>query len=143
MSAEIRLSECTIVEKLAESVCKRLTRKVIANLQRLYGNFLDMDNFWEALCIQIQGDDAPGRHVFDEHVRELTSIFVEDLAPFEQEAIWLHTPEGQDWDCENEEDRETYPVFKPDITNYIVDEHVFRAAGGWSNARIRARLGNN
>jgi hypothetical protein len=51
----------------------------------------------------------------------------------------LLTRQGEDWDCESETERESYPVLRDDVVEYIQGE-VLNRANDWSNDRIRRYL---
>lgn len=142
MSSTKRLSESRIVRTFAEMVCQRMTRKVIADLQRmesssLLGDDSGSSNTWDEICMQIQYDQSFYWHAYDFTVRSLVDAYVEDLADFEREAVWLQTQEGEDWDCEDDMERDLYPVSIDDIVAYIMESFVYADAGRWSNSRIR------
>jgi len=39
------------------------------------------------------------------------------LQPYELDALWLLTREGEFWDCKLEGERESYPVFQGDVVD--------------------------
>lgn len=148
VNSERRLSESKIVSALAEKVCQRITRKVIANLQRmdesyfggtmLSGDGSGLKNVWDEICAQVQYEEAFSWDAYDTTVRSLLEGYIEELPDFEREAIWLQTQAGGDWDCEDSDDREPYPVVNEDIVNYLASDYVYAEAGRWSNARLRS-----
>jgi hypothetical protein len=62
---------------------------------------------------------------------------VEDLPLFERDAVWLQTPEGSDWECEDEDERVANPVVLDDVVSYIIRDYVYAQADNWTNPRIR------
>jgi hypothetical protein len=62
-----------------------------------------------------------------------------DWQPYELDALWLLTREGEFWDCKLGGERESYPVFQGDVVDYIRDEILGRA-NDWSNERVRRYL---
>jgi hypothetical protein len=131
------LSESLIVMNLAEQVCQRITRKVIRDLQVLdnglqVGDDSGLTNAWEEICVQVQYWED-----YDLTVSQTISLEVAELLPHEREAVWLQTPEGEDWDSNGEESRAEYPVAVDDIVEYLKKEYVYTAAANWSNKRIR------
>ncbi|RJG08703.1 hypothetical protein D3879_22730 [Pseudomonas cavernicola] len=62
-----------------------------------------------------------------------------DLQPYELDALWLLTREWDDWDCELEEGRVTYPVSRLDVAAYLQEE-LLNQAVNWSDARISKYL---
>ena len=139
------LSETGVVRALAEQVCRRLTRRLIATLQKMNNGLLSgedsgLKNTWDEICTQIQFEESFSWDVYDETVRGLAASDVEKLLPHEREAIWLQTNAADDWDCEDESERPPYPVSNDDIVDYLVHEYIYSEAGNWSNQRIRVYL---
>jgi hypothetical protein len=139
------LSESSVVSALADEVCRRLTRRLIATLQKLNNALLSgedsgLKNTWDEICAQVQFEESYAWDAYDETVRGLAASGVEKLQPHEREAIWLQTTAADDWDCEDESRRRPYPVSNEEIVDYLVDEYVYRDAGNWSNLRIRNYL---
>jgi hypothetical protein len=73
-------------------------------------------------------------------VRQIVSMEVTGLPEHERDAVWLLTPEGEQWDAEEEGEREKSPVAEDNIIDYLANEYVYPAAGNWSNPRIRKYL---
>jgi hypothetical protein len=139
------LSGSAIVSALAEQACKCLTRKLIAQLQGmdkglLSGDDSGLQSTWDEICVQIQDEKSIFWDTYEATVESLLVAPVEGLPVHEREAIWLQTPQGSDWDCEDEDEREPYPVSPSEIITYVLDEYVYAEADRWTNARIRAYL---
>ncbi len=136
------LSEPAIVSAVAHEASRRITRKVIADLQRmkivLSGDDSELKTTWDELCAQVQYEESFHWDVYDETVRATIGGLVDELPKHEREALWLQTDAGHDWDCEEPQDRERYPVCNDDIVDYLAHEYVYREAGRWSNKHIRA-----
>jgi hypothetical protein len=120
-------------------------RKVIRNLQELdnglqSGDDSGLTNTLEEICAQVQGEQSFLWDVFDLTARQVVQAEVGRMPEYEQEAIWLQTPEGEDWDCEDEDSRARYPVAEDEIVEYLLSKYVYPAAGDWSNKRIRKYL---
>jgi hypothetical protein len=142
MSSGKQLSESGIVRKLAAEICQNMTRKVIADLQRMESSLLPGEdsgfkNTWDEICVQVQYNRSFYWDAYDLTVRSYLSFHVENLVDFEREAVWLQTPEGEDWDCEDDIERNLYPVSNEDIVAYIANSFVYANAERWSNSRIR------
>jgi hypothetical protein len=139
-----RLSELAIVRDLAEKVCQRLTRKAIIDLQKmdsmLSGDDSGLQSIWDEICVQVQYEQSFSWQAYDATVHLLLDTYMEELAVYEREAVWLQTPEGEDWDGEDCSEREPYPVFDSDIVRYLKEAYVYAEAGRWSNPRIRAYI---
>lgn len=138
------LSESSIVRTVARSSARLGARRTIAALQKmnqtLSGDDSELKTAWDDICVQVQYEESFFWDAYDEMVRSLVRAYVEQLPRHEQEALWLQTDEGRDWDCEEIEHREPYPVCVDDIVNYIARKHVYAKADQWSNPRIRAFL---
>lgn len=135
------LYESAIVQAVAEQVCRRLTRKIIATLQQVNGalqsgNHSGLKNTWDEICAQLQFEESCLWDAYDETVRGLTKPEVEKLLPHERGAVWLQTRAGDKWG-EDESAREPYPVLNDDIVEYVISENLYREAANWSNRRIR------
>jgi hypothetical protein len=140
-----RLSESAIIADVSQRACQRLAHKVIGELQRMDDALLSpegsgLQNTWDEICVQVQHEESFSWRAYDDTVRALVDGLVAELRAFERESIWLQTPEGTDWDCEEPEQRESNPVYDSDITNYLLREYIYSAAANWSNSRIRAYL---
>jgi hypothetical protein len=139
-----RLSETMIVRAVADDAARRVTGKVIAALQRmritLSGDDSELKTTWGEICVQVQYEHSFFWDAYEETVKTLIEAHVAELQKYEREAIWLQTPAGSDWDCEETAEREAYPVVNDEIVDYLADEYVYAGAGEWSNARIRAYI---
>ena len=138
-----KLSESAIVSALAEQACKRLTRRLIAQLQGmdkglLSGEDSGLQSTWDEICVQMQDEQSIFWDTYEATVQSLLLAPVNELLAYEREAIWLQTQQGSDWDCEEEDEREPYPVNASDIIDYLLNEYVCAEAERWTNARIRA-----
>lgn len=136
-----KLSESAIVKALAEKTIRRITRKTIADLQRmdhlLSGEDSGLSTTWDEICTQVQHERSFAWDAYDETVEAIVSFYVDELPAHEREAIWLQTEPGFDWDCEETHNREPYPIVDDDVTEYIINEYIYTEAGRWSNVRIR------
>ena len=137
-----RLSESAIVRAVAQEAATRLSRRAITALQKmkhtLSGDGSELKTTWDEICVQIQYAESFSWDAYDLTVRSLVSGFVDELVRHEREAIWLQTDAGTDWDCDEPQDREPYPVVDDDIVDYLLHQYVYAEAGRWSNVRIRA-----
>ena len=143
-----KLSESGVVRALANEVCRRITRKLIGKLQTFDGDALQsgddsgLQNTWDEICVQMQFEQSIYWDAYEQTVWQLAVFQVENLPTHERESIWLQTPQGDDWDCQDESEREPYPVHNPDIVQYLISEFLYSEAGRWSNQRIRDYLDN-
>jgi hypothetical protein len=138
------LNESAIVTTVAQEAANRITKKIIRDLQRmtytLSGEDSGLKTTWDEICVQIQYEMSFYWDAYDDVVHSIARGYITELSKHEREAIWLQTQEGEDWTCEDPEEREENPVFDGDIVNYLVHSYVYAEASRWSNARIRAYL---
>ncbi|MDR3525591.1 MAG: hypothetical protein P4L66_15985 [Acetobacteraceae bacterium] len=139
-----KLSETVIVRAVAEHAAQRITRKIVRALQQCKettsGDGTGLETVWDEICVQVQYEESFAWGAYDDTVRSLLAAYVAELPKHEREALWLQTDQGSDWDCEEPEERDDYPVFNDDIVNYLAHEYVYAKAGRWSNRRIEAFL---
>src|ERR1700722_2194133 len=91
------LSESAIVRDLAKRVCRQVTRRTIAALQKLNVDLLSGDdsglvNIWDEICVQIQYEGSWAWDAYEETIRRIVTAQVEKLSAHEREAVWLQTP---------------------------------------------------
>lgn len=139
------LSEYAIVRQLAEHVTRRLTQRAIEDLQDMTevlggGDDSGLESVWEEICVQVQYEQSVMWEAYAQTMEGLLLGLVEELPNHEQEALWLVTDQGEEWDCEDEDRLEAYPVLHEDIVQYLVNEHLLPEAGRWSNGRISSYL---
>jgi hypothetical protein len=136
------LSEAGIVRAVADAASKRIARQVISALcqmkHTLSGDGSGLKTTWDEICVQLQYEESFNWDVYDYTVRSLVEGYVLELSKHEREAIWLQTDQGEDWDGDEPEQRDPYPVFNDDIIYYVTHKYVYAEAGRWSNTRIRA-----
>jgi hypothetical protein len=124
-----KLSESTIVQDLAESVCERVKNEVIRTLKGMEGGLSGEDSglssVWEEICVQLQYEESVCWDTYDMTVRETVQFLVEELPTFEREALWLLTGEGSEWEWEDVEDRDSYPIRISDIVRHVVESAVY------------------
>lgn len=141
---ERRLSPNAVVRELTECVCRRLVRRVIPELQGMSdtpsGYSLGMKSLWDAFCVQVQAEPCGFWALYEAAVEKVVARHVAELEPFERDAVWLCTTRGNDWDCEDEDARDPYPVLDHEVVTHIVGEYLHPEAERWSNPKIRAYL---
>lgn len=139
------LAEWRIVRQLAVTVAQRICRKAIAALHDLtnglqFGDDSSLSNAWEEICVQVQGEQSVLWDIYIETMQKILVGYIDKLEPYEREALWLQTPQGEEWDAEDENEREAYPIAVDGIIDYLIKQHLLTAADGWSNKRIRKYL---
>jgi len=135
-------SEWSIVKAVAKIAASRITRKVIADLQRidhtLSGDDSELKTAWDEICVQVQYEQSIFWDAYDETVRAHVLGHIAKLSVHERQAIWMQTDEGIEWDGRSPKDRDDNPVCDDTIVDYLTREYVYAEAGSWSNSRIRA-----
>lgn len=132
MPSPRKLTESTIVQDLGESVFERVKKAVIQTLDSMEGGLSGEDSglssLWEELCVQLQHEQSIFWDMYERTVCETVEGEVAQLPPFEREALWLLTDEGQSWECDDEENRATYPIFISDIVQHMVENGIYEEA---------------
>lgn len=122
-----------------------MTRRAIEELQDMTetlgsGDDSGMENIWEEICVQVQYDEFPFWDAYVQTAKVLILGTVEDLPAHEREALWLKSDKGDEWDSEDEDQREPYPVLNDDIVDYLWNEHLLPEAARFSNKRTLGYL---
>ncbi len=141
-TAPERLSETAIIAKLADCVVEGIVAKIVRDFQR--SGFLawreDLHSMlgsgWDELCVVVAMDGIACGDRYENALRMSARPFIAKLERFQLDAVWLQTDEASDWDCEDPQTREPYPVLAEDVVRYVADR-VVKKAGSWSNDRIR------
>lgn len=138
------LSEHRIARDLGEALCRRMVGGCIRDLQRMQGHMLSGDdsglvNTWDEICVQQQIEHSFSWHAYVATIDAFIESRVSQLKPYELDAVWLLTAQGEDWGCELSDERESYPVSDRDVAAYLLDE-LLSAATNWSNSRIQGYL---
>lgn len=140
-----QLSPNRIARELGEALTRCLVNACIRDLQRMGDGALlspegsGLRNVWDEVCVQQQRELSFSWHAYLATIDACIEARLEDLQPYELDALWLLTREGDDWDSEPEEERAAYPVFRADVFAYLQDE-VLGQALNWSNERISRYL---
>lgn len=136
------LDESAIVAAVAQIAAQRAARAAIVVLRgmkdTLSGDDSELKTTWDEICVEVQYEPSPFWDEYFATVKALVRGYVGELPAHEREAIWLQTEAGIEWDCEEPESRPAYPVSDDDISEYITKNHIYPAAGRWSNPCIRA-----
>jgi hypothetical protein len=136
------LSEMSIVRAVAEQACRRCVNSIRRSLERrpaeLSGEGSGLSSVWDEICVQVQYEESFQWDAYEQTMLAFVEAIVEDLAQFEREAIWLQTEAAFEWEVEEAQERDPYPVYAGDIVDFIMQEHLLAEAGRWNNPRIRA-----
>ncbi len=139
-----KLSKYRIVRELGEALTQRLVLGCIRDLQKLKdcllsGDSTPLDSIWDEICVQQQRELSFSWKAYLETISGCIEWRMESLASHELDALWLLTPEGDDWNSELEGERETYPVYRSDVADFLQSK-ILDMANDWTNARIRRYL---
>lgn len=148
---EGRLRNAQDISRLyAESLCQRISRRIIRDCQSLKDCLLSGDdtvlgNIWDEVCVQIQDSESIYWDVYEEALGRMAFDYLVEMVDYEQLAIWLQTDEGWDWQWESENNPEEIPDSDPDfrlddLAHFVLRTYVYPAAANWSNRRIEAYL---
>jgi hypothetical protein len=137
------LSELKICSDLAQAAVRRLVNSSKRCLQAmdsgLSGDDSGLNNAWDEICVQVQGQQS---YFWDTYLRTISDFIagsVEDLKRYELEAIWLQTPEGEEWELEEVDQRDSNPAYAGDVVNYVCNQ-VLGEAANYENRAIREYL---
>lgn len=142
-----------LIKQFAEAETTRICNKVIRTLQqiknsKLSGEDSGLESTWDEICVQVQDEPSFHWNLYEDLVSQLIEAEVKTLPDYVERAIWLQTEAGWDWaydqdhpdDDSPSESIDDAPIFMNDIVDYISGS-VFSQADSWSNAKIRAYLG--
>lgn len=128
-----------LISEVADRICQRVSRKTIRALQRDSAQqILDVDNVWDELCVQVQGEKSLRYQECEDAMGLTLRHFVNALESYELEAVWLCVPEAI---RSIEFDTPSDPKLMG-VAIYIWEEYLLSHAAKWSNQRIRAYLKN-
>lgn len=134
-----------IVKALARAVALRLSRRAVVRLQKmrhtLSGDDSELKTTWDEICAQVQGDESPLWDAYESAMTDALVWDVSQLPDHEKQALWLQSPEGEDWDCQDDDRKsDEPPVSDDEIVRKLVRDYLLAEACRWSNPRIRAFL---
>ena len=93
----------------------------------LSGDDSGLTNVWEEVCVQVQFEQSVAWDAYLQVIEGLAEGYVADLKKHELDALWLATPAGEDWSCEDEEERGPFNPITDDIVRYVVDAVLSKA----------------
>lgn len=141
--------ESWLVFRIAEQTAEKIARRAVRDLQRmeslLSGEDSGLQNTWDEICVQVQGERSIHWAAYDDTVFRVVLGLLKNVSETHCQAIWLQTPEGETWREETEEDdafgksRSAIPWVREDVAEFVVQK-VYALADKWSNPRIRGYL---
>lgn len=132
-----------IIDGIANRECKKIVSNIICLFQQLTegmqsGDDTPLNNLWDEICVQVQGEESVFWGAYLEDISLAIKREVGDLDTEIQQAIWLQTDIGIDWEIDNEgDDMATFCI--DDIVDYV-QYNVLSAADDWTNEEIEKYL---
>jgi len=132
-----------IVVRLADRAGDTVIRRAIRGMQqRDIGDtqlhWPHLRTLWDEICIQVRGEESMFWDAYLEEVDTYLENEISRLPRLEQEALWLQTSAGTDWEFDDERKSADPPVFVPDIVDDLRSS-LLGKADDWSNPAIRAQ----
>jgi len=132
-----------IISGIAEIACKRISSKVVRELQKMTEDLLSGDdsgliNIWDEVCVQVQAQHSIHWGIYLDVIESIIYEKLEKLDSMTKQAIWLQTADARSWQDEcNENERGEIPAFlASEISYYILNKYILNAAANWTNKRI-------
>lgn len=130
--------------KTGEHAAGRLVRRAIRELSATEASGLAGDDsvlrtLWDEICVQVQGEHSVSWWAFEEGVRGVLGTLLRDANEATLRALWLATPEGEDWIWDAPPEEGTVPYLADDITE-LLWQRLYGAAADCDNERIRSYL---
>jgi hypothetical protein len=107
------------------------------------GDDSGLKNIWDEICVQVQEQEFFMWDLYKDLMWDIVSEEVGKLDDVHKQSIWLQTDQSLYWDDEDDHrnKNETVPYSEQDLTDYILNSYVLKAAADWKNRRIEAYLG--
>ncbi len=114
-----------------------------------------LENLWDEICVQAQGQQSVFWDVYESYMQEVIEKAVEkDLKEYERKMIWLVSSGFEEWTstCYSDDEEDVYKELFVDgfPANYDVSDichYVYRkllnAAGNYTNSRIESFLSSS
>ena len=145
-----------LIRQYATVAAKKITAQVIADLTSytitLSGDDSKLENVWEEICVQVQGEESFHWESYQETIRTSVLGRLEELDHHDLTSLWLQTDNGWKWhwNIENEETETPLPqkltnaICAPydfdDIATHLVSEYILNVAQNYTNENINAYL---
>jgi hypothetical protein len=138
--------ESRLISAFARKSTERFSRRVVRELQQikdlLSGDDSGLENVWDEICVQIQGQESFFWSAYDETVRAVVVAMLDKVPITELQVVWFQTDAGEEWLEDSDRRNPETPWNRDDVVEYIVAA-VYDLAANWSNRRIRAYLGED
>lgn len=137
----------------ASIVCDKAIESLIALDITLSGDDSTLENAWEEICVQVQGEESFFWETYEAVMGDAVLGELENLSNPDLAALWLQTDEGLEWHGEKaweEEhsprnkraslDYESIPFALDEIVQHIVSSYLRPAAENFTNPNIECFL---
>jgi hypothetical protein len=130
--------------KTGESAARQLVRRAIRELSAteasgLAGGDSVLQTLWDEICVQVQGEHSVFWSAYEDRVGGVLEVLLRDTDATTLHALWLGTPEGEDWFSDVPMEGFSAPYVEEHVVEFLRGR-LYVAAADWSNARIRACL---
>lgn len=137
-----------IISEIAREECENISKRVIKILQGMHeemgsGEDTILKNVWEEICVQVQGEQSFTWEAYLECIRKIVSDELKLCSVQIEQAIWLQTQEGMDWECDNEDEEATVAYFDDDMIEYLLHDYILTSAADWTSNTIERYLESN
>lgn len=126
---------------LAEPIIKRLVCSVRRRLQSLkresnmmlWGEDSGLKNFWDEICVQVQGEESIFFDMYIDTIEEIIEEFLSKRTEEEKIILWTQTEEYEEWKTDEHKEKAYSDVLcqyvnEDDIRNYVFQEVICEAA---------------
>lgn len=130
-----------VLSFFAKECISKTVSLIIRKLQEfkitLSGEDSGLENTWDEICVQIQGEYSYHWDLYEDIVLDLIEEEVNKMPIHVQLTIWLETESAYSYD---EDEDDLVSKYDPsDVYNHF-KSIIFQKAGDWGNRRIRRYL---
>jgi len=135
------MTESEIVREVAEQARDRVVRAAIRELKclpaELSGDDSGLDNVWEEICVQMQGQQSVEWAAYEITAEQIVSNRLPKLARHERAAMWLQTSNGESWSLDDYDARDRDAVAdEADVIDHVM-EALLGTACDFTGRRVR------
>jgi len=136
-----------IISWLAESECEKVCRKTIRVLQKMTeemqsGDDTPLKNLWDEVCVQVQHQQSMFWNAYLEIIQNIVLDEVLKLETVVNEAIWLQSDEGKEWEferkyeIEGEQESKNEELDSAKFTVQLITDRIIFEATDYTGERI-------
>lgn len=142
----------TVARNAAQLVADAAQADLIRSKHRLSGDDSVLQNTWEEICVQVQGERGYFWDAYESAMRDAVLGALQFIDKAVQKALWLHTDDGRDLRYDLEADEEEgltaqagygqpdIPVDDEAIARDIIANYLLPLADDYRNSRIEQFL---